>query len=142
MARNMKKDTSKVSRSISTKEINVHDYQGEGRVKFDTGAVRSNTTANNRGDVDYTVVCPAALRSLARTMAEGAKKYGKHNWTKGIPNSNSLNHAMAHLQEYLEGDRSEDHLGHALANIQFIIHFNDNCSCRQGFELLEAINKE
>jgi hypothetical protein len=73
-------------------------------------------------------------------MAEGAGKYGKHNWTKGIPNSNSLNHALDHLNQYLMGDRSEDHLGHAMANIQFIIHFNHGCDCAEGFALLEATN--
>lgn len=128
----MKKNrvTSTTSRSTSTKNLK----------KFATGAVRSSTTASE-ANVDYTVVCPTALKRLAITMAEGAEKYGKHNWTKGIPNSNSLNHALDHLNQYLLGDRSEDHLGHAMANIQFIIHFNHNCECAEGFELLEATNK-
>jgi hypothetical protein len=75
-------------------------------------------------------------------MEEGAAKYGKHNWTKGIPNSNSLNHALDHLNAYLAGDRGEDHLGHVLANVSFIIHFNHNCDCAEGFKLLEATNRE
>lgn len=108
--------------------------------KFESGAVRSNETASG-SKVDYTLICPEALKSLAITMEEGASHYGKHNWTKGIPNSNSLNHALSHLQEYLAGDRKEDHLGHALANISFIIHFNKGCQCDGGFELLEATNK-
>jgi hypothetical protein len=156
----MKKGTSKASRSILTNQPKDHlgfleptarvkkgqSWTPKGglvdeKIQFTTGAQRSATTASEE-IVDYTLVCPAALRRLAATMAEGAEKYGKHNWTKGIPNSNSLNHALDHLNAYLAGDRKEDHLGHALANIQFIIHFNHNCPCQEGFKLLESTNKE
>jgi hypothetical protein len=115
-------------------------FSEEEIAKFDSGAVRSSTTASGKS-VDYTLICPAAIEALAETMADGARKYGKHNWTKGIPNSNSLNHALDHLLQYLSGDREEDHLGHALANIQFVIHFNKQCKCKAGFELLESTNK-
>lgn len=139
---NMKKRISSKSRSrsISTNSLPEVPFRpSEGQIGFSTGAVRSADVAGD-GSPRFELVCPTALRRLALTMAEGAAKYGEHNWTKGIPNSNSINHAMAHLQEYLSGDRSEDHLGHALANIQFIIHFNNGCQCAAGFELLEATN--
>ena len=49
-------------------------------------------------------------------MAEGAKRYGDHNW-HGLPISNCTNHALKHIYQWIGGDRSEDHLGHAAANL-------------------------
>ena len=58
-------------------------------------------------------------------MAEGASKYGEGNWTKGMPLSHLLNHALAHIYEWLDGDRSEDHLGHAAANMLMACHSDE-----------------
>jgi hypothetical protein len=55
-------------------------------------------------------------------MAEGAEKYGEWNWQKGFPVNDILNHALAHIFNHLAGDRSEDHLGHAAANLLMAIH--------------------
>lgn len=55
------------------------------------------------------------------TMAEGAAKYGEHNWQKGFPVTDILNHAIAHIYKHLSGDRTEDHLGHAAANLLMAI---------------------
>ena len=49
-------------------------------------------------------------------MGEGAEKYGEQNW-RGLPASNCLNHAIAHIFKHIAGDREEDHLGHAAANL-------------------------
>lgn len=54
-------------------------------------------------------------------MAEGAEKYGTNNWEKGFPVNCILNHALAHILNHLAGDRSEDHLGHAAANLLMAI---------------------
>jgi len=55
-------------------------------------------------------------------MAEGADKYGEHNWQKGFPVNDILNHAIAHIYNYLSGDRTEEHLAHAAANLLMAIH--------------------
>jgi hypothetical protein len=55
-------------------------------------------------------------------MAEGAIKYGEHNWQKGMPIGDTLNHALAHVYNFLSGDRSEEHLSHAAANLLMAIH--------------------
>jgi hypothetical protein len=44
---------------------------------------------------------------------------------KGMPIGHVLNHALAHIFNYLEGDRSEDHLGHAVANLMMACHFDE-----------------
>ncbi len=49
---------------------------------------------------------------------------------KGIPMGHVLNHALAHIFNYLDGDRSEDHLGHAVANLCMACHFDENPAVR------------
>lgn len=44
---------------------------------------------------------------------------------KGIPIGHVLNHALAHIYNHLAGDRSEDHLGHAVANLMMACHFDE-----------------
>ena len=76
-----------------------------------------------------------ALKRLGNTMDYGEFKYGRHainpllaNW-KGLDISTDqspINHAIAHLSKYAAGDETEDHLGHALANIAFMCWFVDS----------------
>jgi hypothetical protein len=72
--------------------------------EFETGAHR--TSLEER----YDLISPEGLRRLSLIYAEGAEKWGERNWEKGMPNSETLNHAARHLFKYLSGDRSVDHL--------------------------------
>jgi hypothetical protein len=88
------------------------------RHEYTTGAVRS-------ADCDvvrYDLISPIGLRALAQTYHEGAEKFGAHNWENGMPVADLLNHAIAHIYNFLGGDRSEDHLGHATWNLIGAIH--------------------
>lgn len=87
-------------------------------VTFSTGAVRGTDTDGVRYDLVPTV----GWRRVGEAMAHGEKKYGRGNWTKGIPTSVHLNHALTHLHDYIDGDRSEDHLGHAAADLFMAMH--------------------
>ena len=89
--------------------------------KFGTGAVRSDTVEEFR----YDLVSPIGLREVARACAEGAEKYGDWNWEQGMPVHDLLNHAIAHVYQFLAGDRSESHLGHAAWNLLAAIHSNE-----------------
>ncbi|GAB6166172.1 hypothetical protein JCM19992_21720 [Thermostilla marina] len=89
--------------------------------QFPSGAVRSTDADGQRWDL----ITPIGLRRLAETCAEGAAKYGEHNWTKGIPASVMLNHAIRHIYLYLQGDRGEDHLAHAAWNLLGVCHFEE-----------------
>jgi len=86
--------------------------------KFGTGAVRSSEVEEFRFDL----VSPIGLREIARTCAEGAKKYSDFNWEKGMPVHDLLNHALAHIYRFLSGDRTEPHLPHAGWNVLAAIH--------------------
>ena len=93
----------------------------EARHKYDTGAVRSADC----DAVRYDLISPLALRALAETYHEGAQKFGPYNWENGMPVSDLLNHAIAHIYNFLNGDRSEDHLGHAAWNVLGAIHSHE-----------------
>lgn len=86
--------------------------------KFGTGAVRSDTCEEFR----YDLISPIGLREVARACAEGAAKYSDYNWERGMPVHDLLNHAIAHVYQYLAGDRREPHLGHAAWNLLAAIH--------------------
>ncbi len=99
-------------RSISHKDIvNInwqHDTDGANRDPVST---------------DYSQLSHVALRLMAETQAEGNVKYGYGNWQKGLPISNLASHALAHIFALLNGDVSENHLGHALWNLEKMAHF-------------------
>jgi len=88
------------------------------RELFDTGAVREPNLDRGR----YDLISPIALKALAIHYERGAKKYSDRNWEKGLPLSRHLNSALRHLQNYLEGDRSEDHLSACVWNCFCITH--------------------
>lgn len=86
---------------------------------FDSGAVRSKVTER------YDLLAPHAMKRLAETYAEGAEKYDDHNWLKGMPFSQTMNHALKHCFQYLSGDRSEDHLAHAAWGLLAMLEFDE-----------------
>ena len=88
------------------------------RQEFGTGAVRD--TQLNKGRFD--LINPIVSKRLAQHYSNGAKKYGDNNWQKGIPSTRYMDSTLRHLNSYLEGDRSEDHLAAALWNISGIIY--------------------
>ena len=64
----------------------------------------------------------SSILAAAEVCAYGAKKYGEtignRNYTK-IPTEEHINHAIAHMYAYLAGDRTDDHLGHAIVRAMF-----------------------
>jgi len=88
------------------------------REQFITGAIREPNLDRGR----YDLISPIGLRALAIHYERGARKYEERNWEKGLPLSRHLNSAIRHLQEFLEGDRSEDHLSACVFNCFAITH--------------------
>lgn len=88
-----------------------------GRNIFHSGAKRDAVAYR------YDLLPPAAMLRKAQTLHEGALKYTDRNWEKGIPFSNLVNHLLAHIFSYCEGDRSEDHLAHASWGLDAMMHF-------------------
>lgn len=76
---------------------------------------------------DYSQLSHIALRLMAQTQDEGNRRYGRGNWQKGIPISNLLSHAFAHILALQNGDINTEtpwqHIGHALWNLEKCAHF-------------------
>ena len=58
------------------------------------------------------VVCGSIITTVLETskhFEEGAKKYGEHNWQKGIPVKCYIDSAVRHYLKWLRGDNDEPH---------------------------------
>ena len=79
-------------------EILLDPYLGQeykmkvGGTKFDEGKLRYNLTP------------PEPLEQLAQVYTHGAKKYGDHNWKKGIDISRMYAALMRHLEKHRMGE--------------------------------------
>ena len=82
-------------------------------------------------DVRFDLIPPYPLAVVAQILSRGAAKYGENNW-QGITTREHLNHALAHINQFLldtEGHSClcehidyEDDLGHALCRLFFAYH--------------------
>ena len=73
------------------------------------------------GKLQYNLVEPEWIESLAKVMTYGAKKYTPGTWRNGEP-SDYLAAAFRHIQAWRMGELSDpesglSHLDHAMANI-------------------------
>lgn len=88
----------------------------------------TNSQAVRSSDADavaFHLLSPLALERIAARYAEGSKKYGDYNWTKGFSWGQILNHTQRHINHFLAGDRSEDHLAGAAWGLMTLMHFQD-----------------
>ena len=92
---------------------------------FATGAKRSHRCAfDTEGYPARYDLCPAeGYRAWAKAMGEGALSKGEGNWLLGIPRTELINRVEAHMQALKAGDRTEDHIGHAMANLGMLAFF-------------------
>lgn len=52
---------------------------------------------------------PNMCLEVSKHFEEGAKKYGEHNWQKGIPTHCYIDSAVRHYLKWLRGDVDEPH---------------------------------
>ena len=90
----------------------INKTNAEERI-FTTGATRDNN--DNKGDM-VSVPWEAILR-LSRLYQEGARRYERWNFRKGIPVSSFIDSACRHIAKYQCGKDDEDHLAAAAFNI-------------------------
>jgi hypothetical protein len=83
------------------------------RTNFSTGAVRD--AMDGKGFPSLIPTC--ALKSIAKRFEDGAKKYGRNNWQKGIPLSRYCDATHRHLWALRDGKTDEDHFGAVLWNV-------------------------
>ena len=87
------------------------------RSEFNTGAVRD--AMEGKGMPSLLPI--AALRAASKRFEDGANKYGRDNWTKGIPLSRYIDSLYRHLWQFMEGDESEDHAGAIVWNAMCLV---------------------
>lgn len=84
------------------------------------------TVINERGGgqshapVRFDLIDARALFEAAKVHDHGARKYGANNW-RLIDIDDHLNHLLMHVYAYLAGDRSDDHLSHAVCRAIFAL---------------------
>ncbi len=67
-----------------------------------------------------------ALEEIAKVLAFGANKYGRHNWRAGIEQSRLIAAALRHLNQYNAGEDTDSesnisHVAHAACNLVFLL---------------------
>lgn len=94
---------------------------------FDYAAIVENKYGGRQSHIAarYDLIPADVLQKVAGVLAEGAKKYGEDNWKK-ITVEEHINHAIAHLFLYLQGDTSEAHLLNATCRVMFAEHVGNN----------------
>jgi len=78
----------------------------------------SGGAKHDNGKPPLTMIPRVAMEAEARVFSFGAKKYSKHNFTKGFDYSRLLDAAMRHITAYAWGEDAdiesgESHLAHA-----------------------------
>lgn len=68
----------------------------------------------------FDLIDPIAMFELANVVASGAKKYKPNNW-RGLTVEDHLNRVLAHVYAHLAGDKTDDHLEHALCRMMFAV---------------------
>ena len=89
--------------------------------QFDTGAVRD--AMQNKGLPSQMPM--SALRAAARRFEDGAEKYGRDNWKKGIPLSRYIDSIYRHLWDFMDADEAEDHLSAVIWNAMCLYETKD-----------------
>ncbi len=87
------------------------------RSEFNTGAVRDAMSGKGMPSL----IPPDALRAVAKRFEDGATKYGRDNWKKGIPLSRYVDSLYRHLWSYMEGCTEEDHGGAIIWNAMCLV---------------------
>ncbi len=93
-----------------------------------TGSTRSKLLAGQKPTdppLRYDLISPVGLRRLAARYGKGAETHGPFNWEKGQPADVVVNHMMAHLYQFLAGDRTDDHLAAVAWGTFALMHYQE-----------------
>jgi hypothetical protein len=84
---------------------------GEGDVTLEAGTMPTSFTVFVEGTM-----------ALAKHYEKGAKKYGDHNWSKGIPSVSFYDSAHRHMDKYILGLTDEPHVEACMFNIVGLLY--------------------
>lgn len=120
-----------MSKSIALDDENVEEKPFEGQKELDdllkhvTGGTKFDS-----GKPRMELLSTIALVEIAKVLTFGAdvKKYGAHNWRKGLEWSRVLGAAMRHLTAFTSGEDKDpesglSHLAHAACCLMFLLEY-------------------
>lgn len=79
----------------------IYEFQATGRTTYLYDALGTIERA-------FGTTCDMLLE-VSKHFEDGAKKYGEHNWQKGIPVKSYIDSAVRHYLKWLRGDEDERH---------------------------------
>jgi len=86
---------------------------------------------HDAGKLMYSLIPPVATRALAEVLTFGAQKYAPNSW-QGVEEGERryLDALMRHIEAYRSGEAIDDdsglsHLKHAITNLAFLLHFEE-----------------
>lgn len=87
----------------------------------------------DNGKVPLELLPVEALTEIAKVLAFGAEKYGRHNWRKGMAWSRLVGAILRHLFAWVQGENKDpesglSHLAHAGCDILFLLTYALNNS--------------
>ena len=100
-------------------------------VNFDDGKTNKSIRERNAQRIS------TMFLEVSKHFEEGAKKYGEHNWQKGIPVHCYIDSAVRHYLKFLRGDKDEPHDRAFVWNIMCCIW-----TCKHKPELNEYLKAE
>lgn len=115
---------------------NICDFQETGYVYFLYDALEYFADQHFTGTTMGASCCNMLLE-VSIHFEEGAKKYGEHNWQKGIPVHCYIDSAVRHYLKFLRGDKDEPHDRAFVWNIMCCIW-----TCKHKPELNEYLKAE
>ncbi len=91
---------------------------------------KSDAKKFDNGKAPIDLLSSAALIEIARVMDQGAVKYGRFNWAKGLNFSRVLSAAQRHLLAWNNGEDLDpetgiSHVAHAACNCLFLLDYLD-----------------
>lgn len=102
----------------------LYEYQISHSVVYLQDAVRDFMNGDCFPDAN------TALLEVSKHFEEGAKKYGEHNWQKGIPESSYIDSAVRHYLKWQRGDDDERHDRAFVWNIMCLIWTHEHALCK------------
>lgn len=84
-------------------------------------------TRDNKGKPQWSLVDFKSLEPMVKVLEFGADRYGKFNWQKGLPYTETAESLLRHVFAFLDGeDKDKDsgieHIGHIMCNAMFLSH--------------------
>ena len=92
----------------------------------------------NKDKLLISLIEPTFIQDIAKVLTHGAKKYGKNNWKKGLPEDEIIDALLRHLIAYRNGEVIDpesglDHRDHIGCNLMFWKYLYPNNTLTQNF---------